>query len=192
MTKEYQILGISGSLRKASYNTGLLRAAQELLPEGMRLELADISQFPLYNEDVSSMGLPEAVKIFQAQIRAADGLMIATPEYNFSIPGVLKNAIDWASRPLQGQPFDGKPVAILGAGGRMGTVRAQVHLRQIAVFLNMHPLNRPEVLIQQARDKFDADGNLTDTAARQAVKDLLVALAGWIARLEPKEVSTIG
>ncbi len=182
--KELHILGISGSLRKASFNSGLLRAAGEVLPSGMTLELADISQFPLFNEDLMATGIPEAVQRFKEQIRAADGILIATPEYNFSMTGVLKNAIDWASRPVNTQPFNGKPLAMMGAGGRMGTTRSQQHLRQVAQYVNMIPMNRPEVMVQLARDKFDAEGNLTDAAVRQAVKELMEAFAAWIVRLE--------
>ena len=178
-----RILGISGSLRKGSFNTGLLHAAQELLPGGMVLEIADISAIPIYNEDINKAGQPEPVKSLKAQIRAADGLLIATPEYNYSVPGVLKNALDWASRPPEEQVFSGKPLAIMGAGGRMGTSRAQHHLRQIAVFLNMFPLNRPEVMVQQARSKFEPTGYLVDEASRHEVEDLLIAFKGWIEKL---------
>ena len=183
MNEPIRILGISGSLRTGSFNSGLLRAAQKLLPEGMALEIADISKIPIYNEDINSAGQPESVKKLKVQIHTADGLIIATPEYNYSISGVLKNALDWVSRPPQEQIFSGKPLAIMGAGGRMGTTRAQHHLRQIAVFLNMFPLNRPEVMIQQARNKFDANGELVDEASRQEIKDLMIAFKGWVERL---------
>jgi len=127
------VLGISGSLRKASYNTALLRPASELLPRGMTLEVFDLSSIPLYNDDVRALGFPKPVQEFRSRIAAADALLIATPEYNFSIPGVLKNAIDWASRPPD-PPLDGKPLAIMGAStGNFGTVRAQMHLRQVCV-----------------------------------------------------------
>jgi chromate reductase len=184
MNQPLHILGIAGSIRKGSLNAGLLAAAQEMLPAGMDMEIADISAIPLYNQDVAAGGTPEAVKNFKDQIRSADGLLIATPEYNYSVPGVLKNALDWASRPAQEQVFSGKPLAIMGAGGRMGTSRAQYHLRQIAVYLNMYPLNRPEVMIQQAREKFDSEGCLVDEAARQEIKNLLVAFKDWIETLK--------
>src|SRR5215475_12302580 len=149
-------LGISGSLRRASFNTAALRAAKELAPEGLVIEPFDIAPIPLYNEDVREQGFPPPVEDLRARIKAADGLLIVTPEYNYSVPGVLKNAIDWASRPPN-QPFDGKPIAIIGASMSLhGGVRAQYHLRQIVVFLNMHPVNRPEVFIAQAQNKFDA------------------------------------
>jgi len=180
---DIHVLGISGSLRKGSYNTGLLHAASEVLPEGMTLETFDLSSIPLYNDDVRLLGYPEPVKEFRDRIAAADALLIATPEYNYSIPGVLKNAIDWASRPPH-PPLDGKPVAIMGAStGNFGTVRAQMHLRQVCVYCNMFPLNKPEVLVMRARDKFDADGRLVDETGRGLVRDILLALANWVRRL---------
>jgi chromate reductase, NAD(P)H dehydrogenase (quinone) len=180
---QIHILGISGSLRKNSNNSGLLRAAGELLPEGMALEIFDISAIPLYNNDLLAEGLPPAVQEFKARIAAADALLIATPEYNYSIPGVLKNAIDWASRPPNESSFPGKPLAMMGAGGVMGTSRAQSHLRQIASGMNMLVLNKPEVMVQRAWEKFDQHGNLTDDATRQKVKELLLALQDWTLRL---------
>jgi chromate reductase len=177
------VLGISGSLRKGSYNTASLRAAQELAPPGMRIEIADIAALPLYNEDVKAAGFPPPVQHLRQRIAAADALLFATPEYNYSMSGVLKNAIDWASRPPD-QPFNDKPAAIMGASpGVTGTARAQYHLRQSCVFLNMHLVNRPEVMIGAAASRFDAEGRLTDEATRGFVLDLLVALAAWTARL---------
>lgn len=177
--RSIRVLGISGSLRKASYNTGLLRAASELLPEEMTLETFDLSHIPLYNDDVRALGYPEPVQEFRDRITAADALLIATPEYNFSIPGVLKNAIDWASRPPN-PPLDGKPVAMMGAStGNFGTVRAQMHLRHVCVNTNMLPLNKPEVLVMRAQEKFDAEGRLTDETARGFIRDLLLALLQW-------------
>lgn len=177
------VLGISGSLRKGSYNTALLAAASELLPEGMTLEKFDLSSIPLYNEDVRALGYPKPVLELRDRIAASDALLIATPEYNYSIPGVLKNAIDWASRPPD-PPLNGKPVAIMGAStGNFGTVRAQMHLRQVCVYCNMFPVNRPEVLVMRAREKFDAGGRLADEDARGFLRDLLVALADWTRRL---------
>ena len=173
------VLGICGSLRKGSYNMAALRTAIELKPPGMTIAVADISAFPLYNEDVRAQGFPPVVETFRRQIREADALLFATPEYNYSMPGVLKNAIDWASRPPD-QPFAGKPVAIIGASAGMGgTARAQYDLRRSCVFLDMHPVNRPEVLIGQAHTKFDAAGHLTDEAGRGFIRDLLLALADW-------------
>jgi chromate reductase len=183
---DIHVLGISGSLRKSSYNTRLLAAASELLPEGMTLETFDLSPIPLYNDDVRAVGFPQPVQQFRGRIAEADALLIATPEYNYSIPGVLKNAIDWASRPSD-PPVNGKPVAIMGAStGNFGTVRAQMHLRQVCVFCNMFPLNRPEVLVMRAQEKFDADGRLVDETTRTFVRDLLVALSDWTQRLQSR------
>ncbi|GEM88124.1 NADPH-dependent FMN reductase [Meiothermus granaticius] len=179
-----KVLGISGSLRQGSYNTALLRAALELAPPGMQIEPFEIGNFPLYNEDLRVAGLPPAVQAFRQAIQAADALLFATPEYNYSVPGVLKNAIDWASRPPNDQPLAGKPVAIMGAStGNFGTVRAQMHLRQMCVFLDMHPLNKPEVLVFRAAEKFDAQGHLVDATARDLVRGLLLALQDWTQRL---------
>lgn len=180
-------LGISGSLRKGSYNTAVLRAAAELLPEGMTLEIADISQFPLYDDDIrTGTGFPPAVQKFREQIAAADALLIATPEYNYSIPAPLKNAIDWASRPPD-QPFNEKPVGIMGATPSLwGTTRAQYHLRQCFVFLNMLPINKPEVLIAHAQSKFDAEGRLIDQTTRDMIAQHLLALRDWTRRVSRK------
>lgn len=171
------VLGISGSLRADSFNTGLLRAAQALAPAGMTVEIADISGVPLYREEVYKEGFPPAVATLRQQIGAADALLIATPEYNYSFSGVLKNAIDWISRP-PAQPFGGKPVGMIGASpGRLGTARAQYHLRQVLVCLNAQTLNKPEVMVSGAGDAFDADGRLTDETAQKGIADMLQALA---------------
>jgi chromate reductase, NAD(P)H dehydrogenase (quinone) len=177
------VLGISGSLRKASYNTAALRAAQELAPAGMTIEIADLSEIPIYNDDVRAQGYPPPVQRFRERIAAADALLFATPEYNYSMSGVLKNAIDWGSRPPD-QPFNDKPVAIMGASpGVSGTARAQYHLRQACVFLNMHLVNKPEVMIGGAAAKFDAELRLTDETTRGFIRDLLTSLAAWTLRL---------
>ncbi len=187
-TTPLSVLGICGSLRRGSYNGAALRAARDLAPAGMTLEIAGLGGIPPYDEDLRAEhlpagGLPPAVVALRAKIAAADALLIATPEYNFSIPGVLKNAIDWASRPPD-QPFDGKPLAILGASpGRTGTARAQYHLRQCFVFLNAHLLNKPEVMIGGASTLFDEAGRLTDDATRARLAELLEALADWTRRL---------
>src|SRR6516165_4856456 len=184
--KGITVLGICGSLRAGSYNKAALRTAIELKPLGMTIETADIGSFPLYNEDVRAQGFPPPVERFRRQIVAADGLLFVTPEYNYSISGVLKNAIDWASRPPD-QPFAGKPVAIMGAGaGMAGTARAQYDLRRCCVFLDMHPLNKPEVLIGQAQTKFDAEGRFTDEVGRGLIRDLLVALEAWTRQIGRK------
>ncbi len=177
-----KVLGISGSLRKGSYNTMALRAAQALVPPGMTIEAAEIGTLPLYNDDVRAAGFPPAVQAFRQKLAAADALLFVTPEYNYSVPGVLKNAIDWGSRPPD-QPFDGKPIAMMGASqGALGTARAQYHLRQMCVFLNMFPLNRPEVFIGQAQTKFDAEGKLTDDTTRDWIRKLMEALRDWTRR----------
>jgi chromate reductase len=177
--KGINVLAICGSLRAGSYNRAALRTAIELRPPGMTIETGDIAAFPLYNEDVRAQGFPPPVETLRRQIAAADALLFVTPEYNYSMSGVLKNAIDWASRPPD-QPFAGKPVAIMGAAaGMAGSARAQYDLRRSCVFLDMHPLNKPEVLIGQAQTKFDADGNLTDEVARNLIRDLMANLAAW-------------
>ena len=178
------VLAFAGSLRAASYNKMLLRAAQELAPAGMHIETYDISGIPLYNEDVEAAGVPPAVEAFRAAIAAGDALLIAVPEYNHGVPGVLKNAIDWASRPPRSSPLSGKPTALLGASpGQTGTARAQTQLRASFVFTNTPVLPQPEVLVFRAHEKFDADGRLTDDGTRLFIGKLLVALADWTARL---------
>ena len=179
------VLGISGSLRKGSYNTGLLQAAAELAPADMKLQIFNLSSIPLYNEDVRTIGYPESVKEFRDRIASADALLIATPEYNYSIPGVLKNAIDWASRPPN-PPVLGKPVAIMGASpGNFGSLRAQMHLRLICDAL-MRPVSKPEVIVMKAQEKFDANGRLIDEATRGFVRELLVSLVEWTRLLNRK------
>ena len=179
-----KVLGLSGSLRRASLNTAALRAAAELVPAGMEVETYDgLAAIPPYDDDVRQQGFPPPVADLRARIKAADALLIVTPEYNYSVPGVLKNAIDWASRPPE-QPFDGKPIAIMGASpGALGTARAQYHLRQMFVFLNGMVLNRPEVMIGNAAQRFDAEGRLTDEKTREFVRALLLSLKDWTARL---------
>ena len=180
------VLGICGSLRKASYNMAALRTAIALKPAGMSVTVADISQIPLYNEDVRVEGFPPPVETLRRQIAAADALLFACPEYNYSMTGVLKNAIDWASRPPD-QPFAGKPCAIIGAAaGMAGSARAQYDLRRSCVFLDMHPLNKPEVLIGQAQTKFDAEGYFTDEAGRNFIRDLMAALTAWTRQIGKK------
>jgi chromate reductase, NAD(P)H dehydrogenase (quinone) len=184
--KGITVLGMCGSLRKGSFNRAALNTAIELKPPGMTIEVAEIGDIPLYNEDVRAQGFPTPVERLRAQIKAADALLFACPEYNYSMSGVLKNAIDWASRPPD-QPFAGKPVAIMGAGaGMAGTARAQYDLRRSCIFLDMHPINKPEVFIGQAQTKFDANGRLLDDAARGFIRDMLVALEAWTRRIGGK------
>lgn len=183
MAEQLRVLGISGSLRKASFNTMALKASQKLAPEGMRIEIADISEIPMYNEDLKANGYPESVSVFRDQIKAADGVLFVSPEYNYSVPGVLKNAFDWASRPPE-QPFDEKPGAIMGASpGMLGTARMQYDLRKSAVFVNMFMMPRPEVMIAKAAEKFDSDGNLIDEKTKQVITDFLVGFHNWILRV---------
>ncbi len=149
----------------------------------MTIEIFDMAPIPLYNEDVRQQGFPAPVEDLRARITAADGLLLVTPEYNYSIPGVLKNAIDWASRPPE-QPFDGKPISVMGASaGIHGTSRAQYHLRQCFVFLNGMVMNRPEVMIPAAQNKFDADGKLTDQATRDFIVVHLAVFKAWVLRM---------
>jgi chromate reductase len=180
----FTILGIAGSLRKQSYNRAALRAAQQLVPDGTELKIFEIGGIPLFNQD-DEANPPAAVTGFKAAIRAADAILIVTPEYNYSVPGVLKNAIDWASRPYGDSAWAGKAVAVMGASmGTLGTARSQYHLRQMFVFLDMHPLNQPEVMIAAAHDKFDAQGNLVDTATKELIRKQLARLVEWGRRLE--------
>ena len=166
MNQKIKILGFAGSLRKGSFNKALLRAAVQLCPENAEIETIDLDGIPQFSEDIEHQP-PQKIIDFKEKIRAADGILIATPEYNYSMPGVLKNAIDWASRPYGDNAFDTKPVAIMGASvGMTGTARAQYHLRQSCVFLNMYPLNQPEVMVPTAQDKVDKNGNVTDEKTR--------------------------
>ena len=178
------VLAFCGSLRRNSYNRGLLRAAQKAKPEGMTIEEFDLIDIPVFNQDVlDANGFPKAVQDFRGRIKAADAILVATPEYNYSLPGVLKNAIDWASRPPE-SPFTKKPIAMMGAtSGAWGTTRAQYHLRQVCVFLDMLPINKPEVLVPLAAQKFDKDSNLTDEAALGFIRELLANLKTWTNQL---------
>jgi chromate reductase, NAD(P)H dehydrogenase (quinone) len=171
-----KILGIAGSLRKASFNRMALKAAQGLVPAGATLEIADLPDLPGFNQDQEKTP-PAAVTELKVKIRAADAILLVTPEYNYSVPGVLKNTIDWASRPYGDSAWKGKPVAIMGASaGVLGTARAQYHLRQCFVFLDMPVVNQPEVMIGGAASKFDANGNLTDDTAKKLIGQLLTNL----------------
>jgi chromate reductase len=184
MPQPLKILGIAGSLRRASYNRAALRAAGELLPDGATLDVFALDGIPPFNEDEEKNPPPPVVELKQ-RIRAADAILLCTPEYNYSIPGVLKNAIDWASRPYGDNAWNGKPVALMGASvGTLGTARAQYHLRQVFVFLNMYPLNQPEVMIADASKRFDAEGRLTDEKTREHIRKQLVALATWTRKLQ--------
>lgn len=184
MAARTSILGISGSLRQASFNTAALRAAQELAPDGVTIEIASLADIPLYDQDLRDKSVPVAVEKLCRQVMEADALLFASPEYNYSVSGVLKNAIDWLSR-LKPQPFAGKPAAVFGASmGLIGTARAQYDLRKIMISLDVHFLNKPEVMIAQAHERFDADGKLTDEPTREHLRKLVLALADWTNRLK--------
>jgi len=184
--KQFRILAFAGSLRRRSFNKVLIRAAVEVAPENVLIEVFDLEGIPPFNNDNVSNPLAKVAE-FKEKIRNADALLIASPEYNYSIPGVLKNAIDWASRPKEANPLEDKPVAIMSAStGRLGGARAQYHLRQTFVFLNMHPINRPEVMLSNASENVDANGNLTNEQTRMLIRQLLEALVAWTNRLKCK------
>jgi chromate reductase len=171
------ILGISGALRRGSFNTALLRTAIGVAPEDVAIEIYDHSDLPLYNGDVETSAFPAQATRLKERIRQVDGLLFAVPEYNYGIPGVLKNLIDWASRPYGDSAWAGKPTAIMGAGGGLGTARSQYMFRQIAHALQMRMVDRPEIFVANAAQKFDADGNLTDPVAKDLIKQLVAGLA---------------
>lgn len=179
MDKKISILGFAGSLRKGSYNKAILRAAVEMVPKEAELEIFDLEGIPPFNQDLEN-DPPEKVKEFKKKIKAADAILLATPEANYTVPGVLTNAMSWASRPYGDNAFDGKPVAVVGASiGMLGTARAQYHLRQSFVWLNMYPLNAPEVMVPFAQEKIDANGRVTDQKTREKIKELLERLVVW-------------
>src|SRR5918992_1239164 len=183
MSQPIRILGIAGSLRRASYNRAALRAAMELVPQDAVLDIFELDGIPGFNQDEEQQPPPKVTEL-KRRIREADSILIVTPEYNYSIPGVLKNAIDWASRPYGDSAWNGKPAAIMGASiGTIGTARAQYHLRQMMVFLNMFPLNQPEVMIGNASERFDPQGSLTDDATKDYVRRLLQSLVDWTRRI---------
>lgn len=184
MNDKIKILGFAGSLRKESFNRALLRNAVSLIPDNSSLEVFELDGIPPFNQDTEK-DMPEKVTNFKSKIRGADAILISTPEYNYSVPGVLKNAIDSASRPYGDNPFDGKPVAIMSASiGMLGGARAQYHLRQIFVFLNMYPINRPDVIVNFAADKFDSDGNLLDETSKKLISELIKNLVNWAVLLQ--------
>lgn len=181
MSTQLNVLAICGSLRAASTNRGMLRYAQQHTPAGMRIEIADLSAMPFYNQDITEK--PAAVQTLLGQFEWADALLFGCTEYNYSMAPALKNALDWASREPDNRLLSGKPAAIMGAGGGMGTSRSQYHLRQSCVFLNLHPLNRPEVFANAFSDSFDQAGNLVDERIQKLIVQQLEALAAWTARL---------
>ncbi len=181
-----RIGGISGSLRKGSYNLMLLRAAADLMPEEVQYEEIPIGDLPLYNQDLDCDRPPEAVEVFRERVKRADGLLFAVPEYNYSLTGALKNALDWASRPVTDSGLFDKPAAIMGASqGTFGTVRAQLHFRHVAVFTNMHLVNKPEILVRDPQAKFSPDGRLQDEDTRRLLSQLVTELVRWTKVLAP-------
>jgi chromate reductase len=178
-----RILGFAGSLRRASYNRALLRAAVQLAPPGMTLVTFDLIDVPLYNADAEAAGDPPAVAALKQAIREADAVLFVTPEYNHGVPGVMKNAVDWASRPPRSAALDRKPVGIIGASpGMTGSARGQSQLRQAFEFTNSYCMPQPEILVFRAHEKFDAEGRLTDEATAKYLRAYLEALAAWALR----------
>jgi chromate reductase len=179
-----RVLGIPGSLRAGSYNLALLHAAQEVAPVGMELEIGSLAGIPVYNPDIEAGGDPEPVVALKEAIRGADALLIATPEYNYSIPGGLKNAIDWASRPPRECVLDTKPIAIVGASTEIGgTAKAQQHLRESLLFPGAQPMPEPQLLVTRAQSKFDEEGRLIDAEVREDLRNVLSALVEWTRRV---------
>ena len=177
----FHFVGLVGSVRQRSYNRLLLEAAREALPESAELEILDIAELPFYNQDLEEGGVPASVERLRERIKAADGIILATPEYNYSVPGVLKNAIEWASRPVGNAAMAGKPIALLGAStGLFGTVRAQLAWRQIFAGTNNPVVNRPEVLVAQADKKFDAEGRLVDESTRTFLRQSLASMVAYV------------
>ncbi len=186
MSEIVRILGIAGSLRRGSYNRAALRAAVQLVPKGATLDVFELDGIPGFNQD-EEQNPPAKIVDLKKRVREADAILFVTPEYNYSVPGVLKNAIDWASRPYGDNAWSGKPAAVMGASiGATGTARAQYHLRQMFVFLNVMPINKPEVMIGNAAERFDAAGNLTDEEAKKHIRQLLQSLVDWTRRIQAK------
>ena len=189
MSTNIRILGIAGSLRRESYNRFALRAATQLVPDGATIEVFELDGIPGFNQD-DEQNPPEKVTELKRRVREADAILFVTPEYNYSVPGVLKNAIDWASRPYGDSAWNGKPAAIMGASiGAIGTARAQYHLRQMMVFLNMFPINQPEVMIGNASKRFDDQGNLTDDTTKELIRQLIRNLVDWTRSIDRSFIS---
>ena len=187
MAEELKVLGICGSMRKASFNMAALRACKELAPAGLSINITTLGELPMYNQDVLDAGIPPSVKRHYDEIAAADGVLIATPEYNFSLPPLLKNAIDWVSR-VPNQPYMNKPVAVFSCSqGPLGGARVQYDVRKILVQLWGLVLPRPEVFVGAAQTKFDKDGKLTDEATRKFLTELVTGLKTWIERMRVKK-----
>ena len=191
MNQPIRILGIAGSLRRKSYNRAALRTAQQLAPEDAVIDIFELDGIPVFSEDDERQPPVKIVEL-KKRIREADAILFVTPEYNYSIPGGLKNAIDWASRPYGDNAWNGKPVAVMGASlGTLGTARAQYHLRQVFVFLNMLAINQPEVMIANAGQNFDAEGNLTNETTKNSIRQLLANLVGWTRGLQKAKESGV-
>src|SRR5258708_9761027 len=190
MSSHVRILGIAGSLRRGSYNQAALRAAKLLVPENSEIDIFQLDGIPMFNEDDEKRP-PSSVLELKKRMRGANSVLIVTPEYNYSITGVLKNAIDWACRPNGNSAWSGKPAAIMGASlSGIGTARAQYHLRQILVALNLFTLNEPEVIIADAAHRFDENGNLIHAPTKQLIQELLQNLVDWTRRISPAPEST--
>ncbi|HUG53853.1 MAG TPA: NADPH-dependent FMN reductase [Vicinamibacteria bacterium] len=188
-----RVLGICGSLRAQSYNRALLRAARDMGTPRMEIADFDLSALPPFNQDVEATAIPEPAAALKRAITEADGLLIASPEYNYGVPGVLKNAIDWASRPPGKSPLSGKPAALMGASmGMGGTIRAQLQLRQAFLFTETHVLLKPEVYVARAQDKIDADGRLTHEPTLAIIRQLLESFAAWIDRFKAPSEHQLG
>ena len=184
-SQRLNVVGIAGSLRQGSLNRALLQAAVELAPAVLEIVPHGLSEVPLYNGDVEAAAVPDAVHWLRAAVMKADAILIATPEYNYGVPGVLKNAIDWLSRPPRNSALNGKPCGIIGASpGMSGTARAQLQLRQAFVFTNTHAMPQPEVLVAKAHTKFDGEGRLTDEGTRTFLTAFLIEFVKWIERLK--------
>ena len=182
VARVFNVVGFAGSLRRASYNRALLRAATELAPPTLHIVIHELDEIPLYNGDIEAAGVPPSVAHLRDAIRQADGLLIATPEYNHGVPGVLKNTIDWLSRPPHESALNGKVAAVMGASpGITGTARGQSQLRQAFVFTNTYALLQPEILVGRAHEKFDADGRLVDQATRNFLATFLERFTELIA-----------
>lgn len=184
MSDTIHILGLAGSLRQKSFNRALLKEAAQLTPDGAEIEIFELEGIPGFNQDEEN-NPPQKVKDLKQKVSAADAILFVTPEYNYSVSGVLKNAIDWASRPYGDNSFAKKPAAVMGASiSMLGTARAQYHLRQMFVFLDVHPVNQPEVMVANATENFDEDGNLNDDTSKDLIRKLLQNLVVWTKQLK--------
>ncbi len=178
--EKLKIIGIAGSLRKGSFNRSLLNAAKEACPEEAEVEIIEIDSLPLFNQDLEK-NMPKNVMEFKEKVKKSDAVLFATPEYNYSVPGVLKNAIDWLSRPYGNNSLEGKPTGIMSAAiGMLGGARAQYHLRQSMVFLNMRPMNLPEFMVSYAKEKIGEDGKIKDETTREMLDRFMAAFVEWV------------